>query len=141
MPFEFFGGLRSSDIIFNWGNIKMDNKVQISDPELVSFSVTVKLYTDFICHSGYKMLSEWLKHFSTLNNLYAEHKEYYSKCVSILKHASFCEGLFAKIDHDKDEHKEFVNLTLYFSDINSLTKFIEGFEEKINSPASAFSFF
>lgn len=117
----------------------MDDKVQIFDLEIISFSATVKFCSNFISLSGYKKISEWISYLVKLKTLYPDNTQEYVKCIAILKHASFCEATFANLLYENNSDKNYLSLTLDFPDINSLNKFVDGFEEKVNSPASIFT--
>ena len=111
----------------------MDKKIQIFKPEFTEFSVTVKFPCSSPSQSGYKMVSEWLNYFITLRTTHPDGEKDYAGCLKILRHASFCESLYAEVIHKEDNTGKFVELTLHFKNMDSLNKFIDEFDEKVNS--------
>ena len=111
----------------------MDTKIQLSKPEFTEFSVGVKVLCSFPSQSGYKMVSEWMNYFITLRSVHPKAKEDYGMCLNILRHASFCEGLYAEVTHGEDNTGKYLKLTLHFPNMDCLNKFISEFEEKVNN--------
>lgn len=108
----------------------MEN-IQIFEPEITSFSVTVKFICEAASQSGYKMITDWISHFISSRSVNPSGKEDYSNCIAILKHASFCEGTFAEVLHKADKNNKYVQLTIHFNSLANLTKFVETLKESV----------
>lgn len=106
-------------------------EIKIFKPEMVRFSVTVMFACESASQSGTKKISEWINHFISLRSINPEWKDEYSKCLAVLKHACFCEGTYAEIEHDTENNRKVVKISIFFNILDTLTKFSNTLEESV----------